>query len=147
MNTLKSIFLLFFTALLGACADTPTVLPDGTSVVEGVVIYDGLDVVPAGDVVEVMLVNVSDPEILTAVARDRINDPAGGAVTFDIVYKVQALEPGNAYALCARAMDASGDTLWQSDQPTPVSLPSDASVEVFVTDNENEWDECAEWEN
>ena len=121
----------------------PAVLPDGTTTVKGEVIFDERPRGKPGAVVEVVLVDVADPDARVGpLGRKRIDDPRGRPVPFTLVYSIRSVQAGHAYALCARVLDAAGDVVWQSDRLDRIQLPTDKRVSVHVSRDRGDWVNC-----
>lgn len=132
-------------ASLAACGG-PAVLADGTSTLKGQVLYSGDARNAPGAVVELMLIDISNPDTRSGpLARERIDKPGGPPVSFRVVYNVRSVKAGRAYAVCARARDAAGDVTWASSELRPVRLPSDENLQVPVTDDSRNWVDCKHW--
>lgn len=137
------LLLLSLACLAAAGCGGPAVLPDGTTTVKGEVVFDERYGDPPGDVVEVVLVDVADPDSRVGpLGRERIDNPEGTRVPFTLVYSIRSVQSGHAYALCARALDASGDVAWQSDRLDRIELPTDERVPVYVSRDRGEWRQC-----
>lgn len=137
--------LIALTALAAAGCGGPAVQPDGTSRLQGEVVFEG----GAGEapaVVEVVLLDIADRDRrIPPLGRERIGDPGRPPVPFALEYSVRSVQAGHAYGVCARALDASGDVMWHSQTPTPVSPPTDEPVRVAVTRDRERWARCR-WE-
>lgn len=144
----RALTTLFLAALLTAAGcGGPAVLSDGTSTLQGEVVFDDDHGGPAPDVVEVLLVDTADPDSrIGPLGRERVDDPGNPPVPFTLVYNVRSVQSGHAYGLCARALDASGDTIWQSRRAAPVQVPSDEQWRVPVTRDRDDWVDCG-WQD
>lgn len=121
----------------------PAVLPDGTTTVRGEVVFEERPRGEPGAVVEVVLVDVADPDSRVGpLGRERIDDPREAPVPFTLVYSIRSVQAGHAYALCARVLDAAGDIVWQSDRLDRIQLPTDERVPVHVSRDRGEWVSC-----